>query len=270
MRSRSLVATMTLFTLLGPSLFAHDLWIEPTAYTPAVGAIVGIKLKVGEHFLGDPVPRDPALIEQFVSVDSGGRRPVVGQDGMDPAGLLRVTTPGLIIAGYRSRPYPVTLNAGKFNQYLKEEGLDAVIAARARKGQTDADAREIFSRHAKSLVLAGSPDAGADKALGFTLELVAERNPYAIAPGDELPVRLTYQGQPLANALVVAMPRTNPVAAIKVRTGKDGRVRLRLAESGAWLVKAVHMIPAPPASGAEWESFWASLTFELGSPRASR
>lgn len=261
---------MALTALLGSSLFAHDLWIEPTAFTPAVGSIVGIKLKVGEHFLGDPVPRDPALIEQFVSVDGSGRRPIVGQDGSDPAGLLRIATPGLIITGYRSRPYPVTLNAGKFNQYLKDEGLDAVVAARARSGQTDADAHEIFSRHAKSLVLAGAPDAGGDRALGFTLELVAERNPYALAPGDELPVRLTYQGQPLANALVVALPRTDPMAALKIRTGKDGRVRLRLPSGGAWLVKAVHMIPAPAASGAEWESFWASLTFELGSAHASR
>ena len=33
--------------------------------------------------------------------------------------------------------------------------------------------------------------------------------------------------------------------------------------AGVWLIKAVHMIAAPPGSGAEWESFWASLTFAL-------
>jgi hypothetical protein len=29
-----------------------------------------------------------------------------------------------------------------------------------------------------------------------------------------------------------------------------------------WLVKAVHMVPAPAGSGADWESIWASLTFK--------
>jgi hypothetical protein len=30
-----------------------------------------------------------------------------------------------------------------------------------------------------------------------------------------------------------------------------------------WLIKAVHMIPAPSGANADWESFWASVTFEL-------
>jgi hypothetical protein len=37
-----------------------------------------------------------------------------------------------------------------------------------------------------------------------------------------------------------------------------------------WLIKAVHMIPAPAGSKAEWASFWASLTFELRNARGER
>jgi hypothetical protein len=29
-----------------------------------------------------------------------------------------------------------------------------------------------------------------------------------------------------------------------------------------WLIKAVHMVPAPAGTNAEFMSFWASLTFE--------
>jgi hypothetical protein len=28
-------------------------------------------------------------------------------------------------------------------------------------------------------------------------------------------------------------------------------------------VKAVHMVPAAAGTNADWESFWASLTFEM-------
>ena len=154
--------------------------------------------------------------------------------------------------------------ADKFNQYLKEEGLDAVLATRASRNETGAAAHELFSRCAKSLVFSGSPsEAQGDRPLGFTLELVAERNPYAVRPDQDLPVRLIYENRPLAGALVVAMNRLNPAEKLSARTDKDGRVRFKLRPGGMWLIKAVHMVPAPAGTHAEWASFWASLTFEM-------
>jgi hypothetical protein len=244
-------------------LFGHDMWIEPTTFLPQPGQIVGVRLRVGQDLLGDPLPRNPALVNQFVFEDSDGRKPVVGRDGSDPAGFLRVAQPGLVVVGYRSNPSEVDLPAEKFNQYLKDEGLDAIVALRARRNQAGAAAHELFSRCAKSLVLSGSRGEGqGDRRLGFTLELMAERNPYAIHGGEELPVRLTYENRPLAGALVVAMNRLNPSGKMAARTDSDGRVRFRLPPGGMWLIKAVHMIPAPAGGSAEWMSFWASLTFE--------
>jgi uncharacterized GH25 family protein len=251
------------------SLFAHDMWIDPTTFSPESGQIVGVRLRVGQDLLGDPLPRDPALISQFVVEDEAGRRPLVGRDGADPAGFFRVAMPGLLVIGYRSNPSAVELTSEKFNQYLKEEGLDAIAALRARRNETGAKAREIFSRCAKSLVLSGSPnEKQRDRALGFPLELVAERNPYAIRADQDLPVRLTYENRPLAGALVVAMSRLNPAEKLAARTDSDGRVRFRLRPGGLWLVKAVHMVQAPAGTDAEWASFWASLTFELRTTNA--
>jgi hypothetical protein len=83
-----------------------------------------------------------------------------------------------------------------------------------------------------------------------------------------MPVRLTYRDRPLSGALVVAFNRRAPSEKLSARSDPDGRVRFRFPAGGAWLIKAVHMEPAAAGSGAEWESFWASLTFELpGVPR---
>jgi uncharacterized GH25 family protein len=245
-------------------LLAHDMWLVPTTFSPESGQIVGVKLRVGQDLLGDPLPRDPALINQFVFEDAAGRKPLVGRDGGDPAGFLRVAMPGLVVIGYRSNPSTVELTADKFNQYVKEEGLEAVAAITARRNPSAAVVRDMFFRCAKSLVLAGSPKEGqGDRRLGFTLELVAEQNPYAMHQGDPLPVRLTYEDRPLAGALVVAINRQHPSDKVSARTDSNGRVRLRLPAAGMWLIKAVHMVPAPAGSDADWASFWASLTFEL-------
>jgi len=242
---------------------AHDMWIEPTAFRPAVGQIVGARLRVGQNLLGDPLPRDPALIREFVFDDGSGRRALVGREGSDPAGYLRMAGAGMSIVGYFSNPSRVELTAEKFNQYLQEEGLDAIAAVRVARKQTASGAREMFTRCAKSLIVSGAAgDGQADRALGFTLELVAERNPYTLRDGEELPVRLMYEGRPLAGALVVAMNRMNPAERVSVRTGSDGRARLKLRSTGMWMIKAVHMLAAPAGSNADWQSFWASLTFE--------
>lgn len=264
-KARAGLLTAGLFLLLaGSTVAAHDMWIEPTAFRADAEQTLGLRLRVGENFLGDPLVRDPALIDKFIVADHTGIRRVIGRDGGDPAGLLRPVDAGLLVVGYQSKESPVVLPGAKFQQYLADEGLDEIIALRSQRGETMAEAREVFIRCAKSLVLVGAPAAAQrDRTLGFTLELTAEGNPYTMASGATLPFRLSYLDQPLQGALVVAINQAQPAEKVSARTGKDGRVRLRLDRPGPWLIKAVHMTPAAADSTSQWASFWASLTFDL-------
>jgi uncharacterized GH25 family protein len=261
------VVVIALVSWTSAALVAHDMWIEPMTFSPELGQVVSVRLRVGQDLAGDPLPLDPTLVNQFIVEDSAGRKPVVQRDGRDPAGLLRVATSGLLVIGYRSNPSVIDLAAEKFNQYVKDEGLDAVAATRAQTNQTGAHAREAFVRCAKSLIVSGATAAQQrDRPLGFTLELVAERNPYLMHVNEEMPLQLLYRGQPIANVLVVAMNRQDPAAKIKARTDATGRVTFKLAQRGMWLIKAVHMVPAPAGVDASWASYWASTTFDLKDP----
>ena len=253
-----------LFLLASSSaLRAHDLWIEPSSFRPAPGQRVAVRLRVGEAFRGDPTPRMTARIERFAAVGPGGAEIALpGVEGGDPAGWATLPSSGTWLLVYDSNHASVELEGAKFEAYLAEEGLERISRLRAQRGQTAAPAREIYSRCAKALVAVGNgPAQGADRVLGLPLELVPAASPAGLEAGDELPVKLLFRGKPLAGALVVAIPRDAPDAPVSGRTGADGRVRLRLDRPGDWLVKAVHMEPAPAGSGADWESFWASLTF---------
>lgn len=260
---RALALTSVLSLAAAGPLAAHDFWIEPSTFRPAPGATVGLRLFVGPHFQGEPFPRVPQLVARFVVATESGEAAVAGRPGDDPAGTIRVERPGIAVVGYRSLNYPVSLDAAKFEEYLKEEGLEKIAAIRAGRGDSGKPARELFSRCAKAILDAGGPQTGFDRVLGFTLELVPEKNPYALAPGGALPVRLTLDGRPLAGALVQAALHDQPDAKTTARTDREGRATLTLARPGFWMVKAVEMGPAPAGVDADWQSLWASLTFEI-------
>lgn len=262
---RRFAAGLLLGLLASPALQAHNFWIEPSAFAPAPGQRVALRLRVGQELQGDPVPRDPGLMKRFVAVGpAGAEMPVPGVPNTDPAGFEAFSAPGLYTVVYDSGRSAVELEAAKFEDYLKQEGLEAVSSLRARRGQSAAGAKEVFSRCAKALIAVGDGSGpGFDRVFGQRLELVAEKNPYALANGGELPVRLLYEGKPLAGALVMALQRGRPGAVSAVRSDARGRATLKLDRPGFWLVKAVHMIPAPRDAGADWESFWAALTFAV-------
>lgn len=251
--------------IVSAPLVAHDFWIEPSSFRPAVGSTVGVRLMVGQGFRGESLPRNPALIVKFALASDSGETPIGGRSAEDPAGSVRIPAPGISVLAYRSSDSFVSLEPQRFEDYLRDEGLERIVEERAQRKESQKPSRELFSRCAKALLLSGAGGArgGFDRVVGLTLELVAERDPYALGPGGELPVRLLYEGRPLAQALVVALPYGAPQERVSQRTDGDGRVRLRLAREGPWLIKAVHMVPAPAASNADWQSLWASLTFEI-------
>jgi hypothetical protein len=166
---------------------------------------------------------------------------------------------------------PIELPAPQFNAYLKEEGLDGPLAERRRSG-AEKPGRERYRRCAKAW-LAGQDAERATTALGLPLEIV----PLAV-PGIEpvLHARVLWNGRPLPGALVNAWraplgiggsstdaaTRDSLGIAWKGRTDVRGEVSVPVASAGEWLVSLVHMAPCEARDEADWESTWASLTFE--------
>jgi uncharacterized GH25 family protein len=74
---------------------------------------------------------------------------------------------------------------------------------------------------------------------------------------------LLFNGKPIAGVLVQAFRREEPEKKLRARTDAMGRVTLAIREPGTWLFKAVHMQRLPAGQMQEWESYWASLTFEV-------
>ncbi len=250
--------------LVASSAAAHEYWIEPAAFQVKPGAKVALALLVGQNFKGERQPYIAETSERFVAVDKNGSRPIRAVSGDDPAGTVTIADPGLTVVGYHSRKYPLRFDSlAEFERYLRLEGLDRLLDVAAKRHSAKGVIFEQYERCAKTL-LAG-PDissAPPDRTLGLPLELLAETNPHRLGLDRQLRVQLLYRGKPLAGALVKAFNQTDPSQPLEARTDGDGRATFMLARPGAWLVSAVHMIPAPLLSGSDWHSWWASVTFE--------
>lgn len=230
-------AALLILLSCAPLAGAHDFWIEPSTFRPGAQSMVKASLRVGEDFEGERVTRNTTRIESFVIRDAEGERPVPGFEGRDPAGLVRIERAGTAVIGYHSKPYPHEISRAKFEQFLREEGIEGL------RPRGNGKQRESFQRFAKTIL--GGPDAAAP--LGWPFELVVE--------GDS--VRVLYQQKPLANAFVAAISRDG--RRLSARTAPDGRATLNLGK-GVWLLKSVHVRPAPKGADHDWESLWGSVT----------
>jgi uncharacterized GH25 family protein len=108
-------------------------------------------------------------------------------------------------------------------------------------------------------------------ALGYPAELIPLANPYALERGAPLRLRVLVDGAPVANQYVVAGGRTlagGRIAAIGYRSDSAGIVHVPIRATGQWYVKFIHMVRAVADTAIDYESKWASLTFEV--PPATR
>ncbi len=257
-----IAAILAASLMLAPAV-AHEFWIEPALYRVPPKSTIDIRLRVGANFEGQVVKRSAKRVVRFEALGPGGQRPVMGDDGAEPAGSVALDEPGLHIIVHQNSHAKTELEAAKFNAYLKDEGLDAIVKEREARGESQKPGREAYARYAKALVCVGADKGGEDRPVGLPLELVLEGKVCELKAGNKLMLKLLFEGKPLEGAQLTALSRKAPNKRIVTRTDKDGRAAFELDDAGVWLIAGVYMQPAPKALEADWESFWASITFEV-------
>ena len=233
-----------------------------------VGQTVALRLEVGEFFEGDAAGLSglkTARLRHHTKSQQRDLKPFLSPIAPEEEVLFNLDSAGIHLFTFDSEPLQIILSADRFHSYLHDEGLDFVRLQREQSGTADQPGRERYRRTIKTLVQAG-PNATSDrtyaKSAGQRLELTPLNNPFSLKSGQPLDMKLEFDGKPLGGALVKAWHKRNgQLLTIRIRTGQDGRVKLDLPYTGAWMVSVVHMIPAVDDPNVEWESYWGSLSF---------
>jgi uncharacterized GH25 family protein len=273
--ARWLLALLT--GLCAFSAAAHDFWVQPSDYWPMPRAVTSMTLQVGHGSSRQRSPIPLHRITRFEAISPTGtvidlrENLRLGGDAKD--GDFQFQDPGAYVLVLETNDHAHSrLPALRFNEYLKVEGLTPAVEQRRRTHHMDADGIERYSRRAKSIVQVGSPGVGSQaqvtRPLGLPLEIVPELSPYAEPRPATFPMRVIYEGRPLAGALVKLTNLEHDAAPLEMQLTNDaGQASFTMPRNGAWLLNVVWTKPLLNSPDADFETIFSSLSFGFPTTR---
>jgi uncharacterized GH25 family protein len=252
------------------AIFAHDFCLYPSTFRIKEGSKIKVAIHVDDVFPGKHAKWNSARVLRFEhwlgtqKTDLSTVKSLPDSSGVN----VKVEQGGTHLFALDWSARLIELKPDLFNQYLSAEGLEHILALRAERGEENKPGRERYSRYVKTLIDAGFGNEEAlTSIVGQTIELVPLENPYRKTVGDSLRVKLLFRGQPLNRALISAtfagFTEKPDTYAYSAKTDSEGIVTIPLTKVGPWLVRSVYMLPLTDSTEADYESWWASLTFEI-------
>jgi uncharacterized GH25 family protein len=268
-----------ILALLGvaTSATAHDFWVQPRSFNPAVGQPDPVTIEVGH---GPFRSRWSGALDRVVLFRNFAPSAKVDLKPMlhptpDQDAILTFDAPGTQMVLFESTDALSNLPSIRYNDYAKVEGLTPALDYRAKTGQTQANGRESYSRRCKALInvgAGGKANPAITRPVGFVLEIVPAISPYALEPGQPLPVQVLFKGRPLAGALVKLTNLEFDVRPVSMHmTDAAGRAQFEIPRTGDWLINVIWTQPIKGNPDADFETTFSSLTFGYsGSRMAAR
>src|SRR5260221_5909676 len=260
--------TVTVLLVLSVALIAnsHEFWLQSKKFKYALNEEMNVDFLVGENFEGEPWDLKKNKIEKLElshltkTIDL---RPQVKADEKIKL-KYKFSEEGTYLLSMQSNEAYIELEAEKFNDYLKEDGLENALDIRTKTNTLDKSSKEFYSRYVKLLVQAGSKvDNSFKKKTGMRIEIIPNLNPYLLKSGDYLQCLVLFDGKPSAHQMVKVWNKIgNTTFQQNNYTENDGTLKFPISSKGPWMVSTVVMIPSVKP-GADWQSFWSSLVFGI-------
>jgi len=262
-------AAFLLTIVFTANAFGHEYWLEPSIFWLKPGESTSVKLFVGDA-LKEPEekPYQPGKTDVFDMISNEGTvdmRSLAEVDAMPILKFSSQTEGTFMLAMQRNWSY-INLEPAKFEDYLREDAMEYIIAERKKRGESEKEGRERYSRYIKTLIQVGDTKTSVAKArVGSRIEIVALENPYSKKVGSDVKFQIWFSGRPLALKTVFADNRDGTdIRTQKIVSDEQGRFSIKIDRKGLWLIRTVHMQRCEKNCGeADWESFWAALTFGI-------
>ncbi|MBI5252094.1 MAG: DUF4198 domain-containing protein [Desulfomonile tiedjei] len=235
-RSFSLLFLLVAVTLQQAS--AHDAWFIPKDAGLTVAYGHGEKLD----------PYDPAKVKDAKGYDRKGQ-PVAVQmvAAKESASISSKEKPAIVTALFDGG-YGVKTADG-WQKLTKREAQGKYSIVEALKSQ----------KYSKAIL---TPCDTCTKPVGLAFEIVPEKDPFSVKPGDALPLSVILNGKAIEGAVVKTSEAAHSGAKDQLKSDKDGKANVVVGKPGFQLIVASYKTPLKDDPDADVLSLSTSLTFE--------
>lgn len=244
----------------------HDLYLMPQEFRANKPGRRLIWFHLGDGFPESESAVSPERLRNARALGASATVPVEGLRivGDRVAGEVDLPSEGTFVIAVETAPNRIDLPASSFESYLEHEGLGHVIEWRRAHGEAAKNGLERYTKFVKSLVAVGNTDASHSCSAGFPIEIVPQADPFSLRARDPLPIQVLFEGKPARDLQIQAAWARGKSSETRVagRTDDEGRLDVALGHKGLWRLHTV-LMRRRAEDDADWQSFWASLTFEI-------
>ena len=251
---------VVLLSVIASQAKAHNLWLALDHYSHRFGETAKVFLYLAHSLPFDNLGR-PEKMKEFFYLDPSGKQKEFelkkpdSESFFNEVGVpLAMQQEGTYIASAVMKPmFMTTTPKGRKMQSKKD--LPNAISCRYV---------EFF---AKAIFHAGKPGGNAYKTvLDQTIEMVPQKDPGLLKPGEYFPVKVLFKGEPLKGEFVYATYigfSTREEYAFTTKTDHKGIAMIRIINPGIWWVKVPHKEQYDDQAECDVGQYAAIMTFEV-------
>jgi uncharacterized GH25 family protein len=244
---------------------AHMLWLNASNYVPKAGEAVTVEVGFGHQFPRDEVIKEGRL-ERVYAVDSNGKE---------------LTVEPISVSSYKF--VPPSEGAFQIIAVMKPGFVTKTTDGRKMVSKKECEnAVDCFAYRmvATALISVGSAGVGFTGSGKIPLEVIAAKTPVGLKVGDEIPVKVIFQGKPVSGVKVQAANSENkPAAGQEAAHGKEGQAHamhqhwaqevetngegmslIKVTTAGPWMFIVNHEVPYEDQTECDRYSYRTSLT----------
>jgi uncharacterized GH25 family protein len=261
---RRILVLSAVFLVLLP-VSGHEFWLHPSKFLYNPGESINIKFMVGENYEGENWRGNNKRIQDLSLYSANQKQDISSKLSQNEGDSLNIifSEQGSVMFTFNSTNSFIELEAGKFLEYLKEDGLQNAIDYRLKNKETDSAGKEFYQRSVKTLIQVGKKNDDVYKTeTTLPLDIIPQKNPYALTKSDSITLKILFKKKPLTNYTIIAWHRiNNKTTKSEYTSNAKGDITIPVKTTGRWMVSTVKMERLPSGEKAQWQSYWGSVTW---------
>ena len=268
-RRLALIAAISVSFFVSTGTAAHDYWLAQEPLAPAIGDTCSIRLLVGDR-LEPELERElqTEITTRYEWLTASGSVNLLESlpEGTKPVFQRTVTREETALLIMDRDFVEIETTYGRFADFLAHEEATS-ISRQVQDVPSDTEMRRRYSRNLKALVRVGAGDDSRipGRQVGQKLEILLLDDPWSVAKGEMLEVRVLFDGEPLEAEWVRRFVggRDGLLAESKSRTDANGAVSFPIETGGLWVLRVAYVRPCQSCEGDVWDTYYATFSVQV-------